>query len=197
MCLSTGLRFCTPERTAGGYVPISVVALSLFRRSFPWADYRRGAESGRRRECIFTRSVSMRLSRPFTWLDGELYGETRRLGDVECESGVRARLCMGNGRAIPSRCQNRIGVVRATGKRHALAPTLTLSVCADPPSESITILGADPGTRTFVAQKRQVPPWNLPSPKRIRPDRATARKRHPAPLPNTPYGASTPVNPLQ
>ena len=55
-----------------------------------WADHRRGAESGAPRERVSRPSVSGTLSRPFTRLDGELYRGTRRLGDVGCESGVRA-----------------------------------------------------------------------------------------------------------
>ena len=93
----TADRWAPPFTTISGEGPfLPLKSLPVARRA--GLRFYRWAESGARRDGVSRPSVSGGPSRPFTRLDGELYGETRRLGDECCESRARARSYMRNGR---------------------------------------------------------------------------------------------------
>ena len=190
----TSDRWAPPFTTISGEGPfLPLKSLPVARRA--GLRFYRWAESGARRDRVSRPSVSGGPSRPFTWPDGEVYGETRCLGEAVCESRARARSYVRNGRANASRCQNRIWAVGATGKRDVWALILTFSLWTDPVRFHFNIRPR-PRNSHYRRPNARFPYRDLPPRKRIRRDRAAARKRPPAPLPNTPCGASTPADSL-
>ena len=113
------------------------------------------ARARARRERVSPRSASGRPSRPLTQLEAELSWGTRCLGDVGCESGVRAIL-NGNGGAITSQYRDRFEAAGATGKGEILVLNLSLCARADPHPNPLRYR-AHPGARTSVAQTSGFP----------------------------------------